>query len=178
MKPYRQHTPMRLRFVRRLRYGRGHGIHSPRAYALVHSIIRPRHRYYASVSGALNALLYRIVARLSPSVCIVDGASSTSIDFMRTTFPQLPILEYPQYSTAPSGRRLLLTSSPEHALELMTDMTQECFVLLTDIRASRQRYLSFRSLPRIMKRGTLIDLYECALLYNSDNELYVYRSSL
>lgn len=178
MKPYRQHTPMRLRFVRRLRYGRGHGVHSPRAYALVQSLVRPKHTYYASVSGSLNALLYRMVARLRPSVCVVDGGPEVSIDVAHSAYPHIGILRYEQFDPTHGGSALLLTSDMQKAMDFTSGIAHERFVLLTGIRSSRSQYKAFRTLPDTLRHGTLIDLYDCALLYNSSNELYVYRSSL
>lgn len=170
---------MRLRFVRRLRYGRGHGIHSPRAYALVQSLVRPRHEYYTSVSGALNALLYRIVARLHPTLCLMDEELSISTDTVRLASPRIVLLPYDAPSVPHSDdRALLLTADTTKALDFVRSSEHERYVLLLDIRADRSRYRAFRKIPLSLSHGTLIDLYECALLYNSKNELCIYRSSL
>ncbi len=178
MRPYRRHTAMRLRFVRRLRYGRGHGIHSPRAYALVQSLIRPRHGYYTSVSGVLNALLYRIVARLHPSLCFVDGEVKIATDTVRLVSPQIMLLPYETPPIHQSETALLLTDDASRALDFIRSSDHERYVLLLDIRANHSKYKAFKTLSVALSHGTLIDLYECAILYNGENERYIYRSSL
>ena len=46
MKMYSRFSPYRWRVFRRLRYGRGRGVHSPKGYAMILSLIRPYAIYY------------------------------------------------------------------------------------------------------------------------------------
>lgn len=178
MKPYRRHTPLRFRLVRRLRYGRGHGVHSPRAYALVHSLVRPRHTYYPSIKGHMDALLFRMVARLKPSACIIDATSKTLCDTARLACSDMAVTAYNDFVQY-TRLILLITHDTEKAIEFLSDNRSGLrYVLLLGIRSDRERYHAFRSIPNAMSHGTILDLYECAILYNSDNELYIYRSSL
>lgn len=46
MKLYRAHTLYTYKLFRRMRYGRGNGVHSPHAYNFITQIARPRYPYY------------------------------------------------------------------------------------------------------------------------------------
>lgn len=177
MKPYHRWTPMALRWVRRLAYGRGHGIHSPLAYALVYSLVRPYSRYYdydqIEDYATPDALLwYRILARTTPSEVHYHLSDKQEADLLQL----MQTLAVRQLHT--TGTTLLATDDTASAVDLLGS-APEALVLLTGIRRSREREECFlTALTSDTLHGIVLDLYDSAILINHNDELYYYRTTL
>ncbi len=177
MKPYRRGTLMAFRWIRRLMYGRGHGIHSPMAFGLVYTVVRPYSGYYdyplLSRRGTPDALLwYRMLARFVPreiAYRLEDRTTQQLLEWAQSLAVSTPREE---------GQFILATDQVREAERVLTE-EQEAVVLLLGVRKGREREQEFVSyLESGRHKGVVLDLYDSAILLNNNNELYYYRTTL
>lgn len=178
---YRRGRLFRYRLLRRLRYGRGHGVHSPMAYRLICSVAQPRAEYYLPTPQEDHlALWYRLVARLGyETLCYDDSAedASTARDYGHLADSRATVVTPKELSEMGSVDRVILyTDRPEEALRFL--QVRDRAVLLVGIRESKERELSLRAMLKEWGRGIVIDLYDQALLFSKNDNLYIYRSTV
>lgn len=175
---YRRQSLCRVRPIRRLRYGRGFGVHSPFAYRLICQVVRPRSDYYLPPpEDDTLGLWYRMIARLAPDFVSYGETTegrSQAIDY--GSMADSRVEEMPLSEVADRTHGLLYTDSIEDARHFLE--VDGRGVLLRDIRRSRAAEQSFYSLVDQLPRGIILDLYDEALLFSKNNDLYTYRSSL
>lgn len=166
------------RILRRLRYGRGHGVHSPMAYRVVCSVVQPRYEYYLPTPERDRlALWYRLIARLDYEVTAYGETTpdrQAAMDYAALADSRMRTLPLSDLGTM--GRALLYTDSAEEALRFL--QVQGRAVLLTDVRRDRAAEERLRDLVARLTRGVVIDLYDHALLFSKNDNLYIYRSTV
>ncbi|MDO5036143.1 MAG: hypothetical protein Q4D93_04200 [Porphyromonas sp.] len=164
-----------------MRYGRGHGVHSPRAFAYVQSLARPREDYYDSVVVRREApceaceLWYRAVARLEPwaQFYAVEAPEPWRTIGHRAD-SRSGQLQYTNETEEPIGG--MVTESAELAERFL--QRRDNWVLLLGVRKSREREERLLALLQRLDRGVVLDFYDMVLLFNQNDDLYLYRSSL
>lgn len=178
MRPYRRFSLMRFRSVRRLFYGRGHGIHSPLAYGAVYSLLRPYSGYYidddeiAEVAGEDEMIWFRMLARLEPSetryALKEDG-------LFRAMERYAPLLEKNSH-----GPIVFVTDSGVEAEKYFrTHATARPLVLLyIGVRESAEQERAFLSFLSAFHKGVVLDFFTGALIFNNNQERYYYRTTL
>lgn len=182
MKPYRRGGIFRHKWIRRLRYGRGYGVHSPSTFAAIQSLVRPRSEYYDSEivrsiqpDGA-GELWHRCNARLTPNVQYYavreESERFTVIGRMADTRSRQEMWRCQKVEWE-SG---LLTDDAKLVLEYFSNGGK--WAVLKDIRNSKVSEKQFFFLLSQLKNGAVIDLYDHALLLNNNNTLFIYRSSM
>lgn len=186
MDPYHKLTLNRYRWVRRCRYGRGVGVHSPSAFALVQSLLRPHTGYYATeevraiVPTTLGGLWFRCVARLAPVAQYYALKSGEVEELPFRTVGQVADTRSPQRGYEELGcvepHSGLLTDELANVVPFLSHDNN--WVLLKDIRVSREREEAFLELLEHINKGIVLDLYDSALLFNKTEERYIYRSTL
>ena len=175
MKMYSRYSPYRWRVFRRLRYGRGRGVHSPKGYAMILSLIRPYATYYhfeqypKLFASPLARLVYRLVAR-----CDIDAVVLPEGD------PLIEVVKLAkstlQVSARPSqllGRTLCIVSGMER-LPALEELNNGLFLFLpTPItRPLIQEWVE--KLPS----GLILDLYEAILVVDMPRVKYLYRTTM
>lgn len=178
---YRRDSLFRYRLLRRLRYGRGHGVHSPMAYRMVCSVAQPHGEYYLPTAEQDHlALWYRLVARLGyETLCYDDSAedASTARDYGHLADSHATVVRPEDLSEMGDVDRVILyTDRPEEALRFL--QVRDRSVLLVGIRESKEREKRFREMVKAWGRGIVIDLYDQALLFSKNDNLYIYRSTV
>lgn len=178
---YHLKSLFRLRLLRRLRYGRGHGIHSPLAYRVVCSVAQPHAEYYLPTPAQDHlALWYRLVARLGyETLCYDDSAEDASAarDYGHLAESRATIVTPEELSEMGSVDRVILyTDRSEEALRFL--QVRDRAVLLVGIRESEEREEQFREMVKAWDKGIVIDLYDHALLFSKNDNLYIYRSTV
>lgn len=177
MSPYKRGTLMSMRWLRRLVYGRGNGVHSPIAFALIHSLVRPYSRYYdydliESYAAPEAMLWYRILARLRPaevSYRLMDPRQREQLELMQTLAVS---------RLHPTGYRLLATDQVREAKDFLREKGR-ALVLLTKVRKDKESEREFIDYLMDEKHGgVVLDLYDCAIMLNNNHELYYYRTTL
>lgn len=178
---YPRRSLFRFRPVRLLRYGRGHGVHSPLAYRIVCTVAQPRAEYYlpAPLEDSL-ALWYRLAARCPLEALCCDPATpgaSAAEDYGRLADSRLRVLSLEELAEMGDLSRVALyTDRPEEALRFLR--VRDRAVLLAGIRRDEEHDRRFRQMVAEMSRGIVIDLYDEALLFSRNDNLYIYRSTV
>ena len=178
MTPYRRFSMMRWRRCRRFVYGRGHGVHSPLAYARIFSLLRPFGGYYLDyeeIAGVMKSdewIWYRMLARLRPVGTIYGSGSDAGLFRALET-----------YGTGvgkQGGPLLMVTDSGEEAsLFFGEDQTGSPRGLLyIGIRRDAESEKAFRKFLGNFTQGVVLDFYTGALVFNNNTERYYYRTTL
>lgn len=175
---YRRSSLYRSRLLRCLRYGRGHGVHSPFAYRVVCEVVRPRYDYYLPTpEDDRMALWYRLIARLRCDY-VTYGSDIEEVAALRG-YAALADSRIPSINLDEVGDRhrgLLYTDCAEEAKQFLR--TTGRGVLLVDIRRTKAQEAAFAGLVGSLDSGIVIDLFDEALLFSKNNHLYIYRSTL
>lgn len=175
---YPRRSLFSCRLFRKLRYGRGHGVHSPMAYRVVCSVVQPKYEYYLPTPDEDRlALWYRLVARLGYEVTTYGETASdrqTAMDYAALADSRVRTLPLSDLGTM--DRVLLYTDSAEEALRFL--QVKGRAVLLTDVRRDGAAEERLRDLVALLTRGVVIDLYDHALLFSKNDNLYIYRSTV
>lgn len=166
------------RLLRWLRYGRGHGVHSPMAYRVVCSVVQPRYEYYLPTPEQDRlALWYRLIARLDYEVTAYGETTpdrQEAMDYAALADSRVRTLPLSDLGTM--DRALLYTDTAEEALRFL--QVQGRAVLLTDVRRDGAAEERLRDLVSRMTRGIVVDLYDHALILSKNDNLYIYRSTV
>ncbi len=177
MPPYRRFSLMRIRALRRLFYGRGHGIHSPLAYASVFSLLRPFSGYYiddeeiAEVAGEDEMVWFRMLARLRPSETRYELRQEGLFRAME---------RYAFSRQDPSGPLLAVTDTRQGADRIFGEnQTRRPLVLLySGVRENGACERDFLSVLSSFQNGVVLDFFTGALFFNNNQERYYYRTTL
>lgn len=175
MKLYSRYSLYRFRTIRRLRYGRGRGVHSPRAFSLIHSLIRPYATYYdfrahpALFRERMHGLIYRIVAR-----CGVRSLVGNEIEpsLVKAATLASPVLIVADVCESAPAQRLFLTPKPID-LQQFTLSEGDMILLSKPVRNSE-----LREWVKGLESVIILDLYEAILIVYMPNVKYLYRSTL
>lgn len=175
MKPYSRNSLYRFASLRRALYGRGYGVHSPKAYALIQQLVRPRGTYYAFEDfptlfrDPTLRLVHRAVARLDPSIV-------------------LPHTSYPNIKSAINYASASILGGLEqmgHDFTLIitedfaeVNLAQNSLYIVLGIRKDRGREEDFWAFSQELSEGLIIDLFDHAIVAFVPNVRYLYRSSL
>lgn len=184
---YNRHSIFAAPLLRRIVYAGGHAVHSTFAFRIIREILMCRYFYYAytrltqygrTTPIAQLRLWFRLVARFAPHA-VYYGTGLDKIEEWqeagRLADKRIP----PELFTTPNTEEvvLLCTASADEALTLMR--SEKCLiavVLLVGIRSNHERWQAWRTLPSQLKRGVVLDLYDCALLVNRNSHLSVYKA--
>lgn len=176
MTHYRRISLYRFRWLRRIRYGRGRGVHSPKAYRMVQMLVRPYARYYhfdeyyPLFRSPLHQLIYRSVARVPlRKVVLIDQDKSVET-IVRLASSSVPITNQLPHDLD----RVLVVTSNIVAIEI-TDST---YLIFTDIRKTKESARVFKKWVGSIPQGIVLDLYDTALVAGMDKVKYVYRTTL
>lgn len=175
MKVYRRNSIFRIKLFRRIRYGRGFGVHSPLAFQMVRSIIRPLSKYYAEEQVKMTKeeqLLFRLIARHNPSVLCLVNHQGINIETLRQAKSDLKITSEINHC---DDSTLLCTDQVDIAKEL--NRRTKSTILLTGIRKSRNSERAFKSFVHQVKEGLIIDLFHSAIFVYLPDVVYLYRST-
>ena len=177
MPPYRRYSLMQMRALRRLFYGRGHGIHSPLGYASVFSLLRPYSGYYlddeeiAEAASEDEMVWFRMLARLRPSETRYELQEEGLFGAMeRYAFSQ----KYP------SGPLLAVTDTKEGAERIFGEnpSRRPLVLLYTRVRETGSCESDFLSFLSDFRNGVVLDFFTGALFFNNNQERYYYRTTL
>lgn len=174
MKPYQRNSLYRFAVVRRCVYGRGHGVHSPKAYALIQQLVRPRGSYYRLEENAklfedpVLRLAFRAVARLNPKHIVLNSSYSSLREAITLAYSQISFVE-----ELTVGTQKIIFSDEIRAWSL----GEKDLLVLLSIRANKDSEKCFIELTEQMTEGIIIDLYDHAIIANVPNVRYLYRSS-
>ena len=177
MPAYRRRSLFRWRLFRRLAYGRGHGIHSPLAYASVYSLLRPYSGYYlddeeiAEVMTPDEWIWFRMAARLRPSetrYALSEEGLFRAIEkhAFTSSFSNGPIL---MVTDDRGEAEKFFRENPESPLRV---------ILYTGIRRDRRSEIAFLAFLEGIRQGIVLDYFDGALIFKSNQALYYYRTTL
>lgn len=180
MSPYRRLSLMRMKWLRRFVYGRGHGVHSPLAYNAVLSLLRPYAGYYvesediALVACEEEMVWFRMLARLSPGETKYELLEEGLFRAME---------EYAFTNGRPASRRksrLLVTDSREDATLFLSSGSTDILsvVLYIGVRDTGESEQSFLQFLDDFHRGVVLDFFSGALIFDNNDERYYYRTTL
>ena len=156
-------------------YGRGRGVHSPRAFALVHSLLRPYATYYdfdlhpSLFDADLARLVYRIVAR-----CGIKSLVGKEIDTSLVEVPQLAsstLSVVDRGESAPSPRLFMIHKPMDMGRLALSD--GDMVLLLAPLR-----YDALRNWIDGLNHVIIMDLYEAILIVYMPNVKYLYRTTM
>lgn len=174
MHPYKRGSIYKYKALRRLRYGRGHGVHSPSAFALVQMLLRPRAGYYDIPKNGtgLGQLWYRCVARLEPQAqyyALPEGLQSRLVKLGKMADGRsLQLIYSGEEARSHSG---LITDSPHLARTFLQG--EGNWVLLTYTEKGWPPDWLLH-----LEQGVVLDMYHHLLILNRTNQLYIYRTTL
>lgn len=175
MKAYRRNSIYRSKFIRRLRYGRGFGIHSPLAFQMVRSIIRPLSTYYAEDEIEMTCnekILFRLIARHSPaSLCHISSYPLNS-NILERAKSDLMITSDIHLC---DDHTLLYTDQIELAIRLIGQTKSTIF--MRNIRKDSATETAFRTFIDKINEGLVIDLFHSAIFVYLPDVVYLYRST-
>lgn len=178
MQIYPLHSLYRFRIFRRFRYGRGFGVHSPLAYALIFSLLRPFGKYYAYARFGkltdIDSLWFRMLARLYPKRIEIETSFSSEQESLQLQ----QIASCFSLSKEQGAPVVCVTDDYEKGLRLLLESKELCYVLYLKVREDKSRYEQYRSLLAKYDRGVVLDFYDGALFCNNNNERYYYRTTL
>ena len=177
MVPYRRFSPFRLRLLRRMLYGRGHGIHSPLAYDSLFSLLRPFSGYYledeeiAEVMSEEEWIWFRMMARLRPRE---TRYALSEEGLFRALEP------YAFENFDPDGPILMVTDDRSEAESFFRENPEGSsrVLLYTGIRRTGESERAFLSFLDGFREGVLLDFFSGALVFNNNCERYYYRTTL
>lgn len=173
---YKRKSLYQSQNLRRLRYGRGRGVHSPKAYCMIQSLVRPHASYYhfqehtALFDTPLHRLVYRTVARLAPSNIVIIKQSKSLDKVIKLASSNTPIT----YDLPNNLENTLVVSRNIYDLEI----TENTYVIFTDIRRTKTAEEVFRKWVEKMPSGIILDLYDTALISGVEQVKYIYRTTL
>lgn len=175
MTPYKYKGCFQYRWLRRLIYGRGHGVHSPLAFRLILSVVRPLGSYYAEdeiIMSKDQLLLFRLIARLSPSKLHWVAESPLPQEIIKRA--QNDLLLFHGIKDC-EDHSLLCTDDTRVAL----DFANKCrgSILLTGIRQNKEKSRAFLHFVNQIREGVIVDLYDTAIFVYLSDVVYLYRST-
>ncbi|WP_320639075.1 hypothetical protein [Porphyromonas sp.] len=159
-----------------MRYGRGRGIHSPKAYSMVQMLLRPHASYYHFeeysflFSNPLYQLLYRAIARLQPQVVILLDQDCRLERIVRLASTTVMIADQMPLDL----NNTLVISKNVVDLEL----TESTYLILTDIRRTKRAEKVFYEWVDKIPSGIILDFYDASLIVGMNKVKYVYRTTL
>lgn len=165
-----------FRRVRQLRYGRGRGIHSPKAYDMVQMLLQPRASYYdfeqygSLFNSPLCQLIYRAIARLQPEKVILIQQDSCLEKIVRLASSSTII----SHEVSSELHNTVVISSSIVDLTL----TNSTYLIFTGIRRTKRVERVFKEWVDTIPSGMVLDLYDSALVTGIDEVKYIYRTTL
>ena len=175
MKMYSSYTLYRCRFLRRLRYGRGRGVHSPLGYAMILSLVRPYATYYhfelypKLFATRVARLVYRIIARCDiRAVVLPEGDPLAEVVKLAKSTVKVSLQLSPL-----SGRTLYIARQVEVLPPL--DKLNKGILLFLPTPHSRP-YI--KEWAEKLPSGLVLDLFEAILVVDMPRVKYLYRTSL
>ncbi|MDN4754730.1 hypothetical protein QYZ87_09415 [Porphyromonadaceae bacterium W3.11] len=175
MKPYKRRSLYQYKFIRKIRYGRGHGVHSPLAFQIIQNVIQPYGRYYAEDDYWIKdneLLLFRMIARRNPQTLHVISDEMINTDMLLVAKSDLCIVNNIDQC---SHRSLLYTDKAEVAINFCNKCKGD--IILTRIRENSSSEKKFEKFISNIKSGIVIDLYDTALFVYINDVVYLYRST-
>ena len=175
MKMYSSFSLYRCRFLRRLRYGRGRGVHSPLGYAMILSLVRPYATYYhfeqfpKLFATRVSRLVYRIIARCDiRAVVLPEGDPLVEVAKLAKSTVKIGLQPSPL-----AGRTLCIARKVEMLPTI--DALNKGILLFLPTPHSRPYIKEWvEKLPS----GLVLDLYEAILVVDMPRVKYLYRTSL
>lgn len=179
MRLYRKNSLFSSRIIRKITYGCGRGVHSPKAFSIVNSLICPSGIYYDFERRVLfrdsreYKLVYRTVARLRPSKIILLGAFQELSAILKSSFPTTSIVDSMSDYT---DNTLIITGR----VSLIRNVSlKNCTIIIMGVRKTSDEYRLFNKYVEELRSGIVIDLYNSALIAGVVPSIkYIYRSSL
>lgn len=184
---YPAHSLYQYKPLRRLRYGRGSGVHSPAAYTFITQVARPRNgHYYAQAElkqwhkkntqeklpWSLLLLWFRMCARLAPKAVCYNTPSpllhkaakqaSQSIEEDPPTYPTQPYLAY----------CTLCHYVTNHLKQ------KHCLGVLLNTPQQLRSQPNWDAPLRQLEQAVVIDFYTCIVILPHQRNLHLYRSTL
>lgn len=176
MKLYDKWSIFRFKALRRLIYGRGHGVHSPSAFHIIRSIIRPLSKYYAEDEFQMSQdelLLFRMISRFDlTTLCIMCNNSVNKEVLLRAKSN----LHFSTELGECHDKTILYTDNPCTAAAF--SILSKGPILLTNIRRSKDSEAAFKVFSTQIKRGCVIDIYDAAFFVYLPDVVYLYRSTM
>ena len=175
MKMYSSYSLYRCHFLRRLRYGRGRGVHSPLGYAMILSLVRPYATYYhfeqfpKLFATRVSRLVYRIIARCDiRAVVLPEGDPLVEVAKLAKSTVKIGLQPSPL-----AGRTLCIARKVEMLPTI--DALNKGILLFLPTPHSRPYIKEWvEKLPS----GLVLDLYEAILVVDMPRVKYLYRTSL
>lgn len=175
MKMYSSFSLYRCRFLRRLRYGRGRGVHSPLGYAMILSLVRPYATYYhfeqypKLFASPLARLVYRLVAR-----CDIDAVVLPEGDALAEVVKLAKSTVKVSFQLSPLSGRTLCIARQVGGLPHLDELNKGILLFLPTPHSRPYIKEWVEKLPS----GLVLDLYEAILVVDMPRVKYLYRTSL
>lgn len=173
---YRRISLYRHLGLRRLRYGRGRGIHSPQAYSMVQKLIRPYASYYhfkeysILFKNPLYRLIYRVIVRQQLQEVVLIDQDRSLEEIVRLASSTVNV----SHELPTELDNALVVSS--NVIDLQ--VANSSYLILTAIRQTKDGEREFREWVNGIPSGIVLDLYDTALITGIDNMKYIYRTTL
>lgn len=175
MRPYKRRSPYGYKLIRKVRYGRGHGVHSPLAFQLIQNIVQPFGTYYAEDNFWITGdelLLFRMIARRDPEILHIVTNEEVNTEMLLMAKSNISIANDINDC---HHKSILYTDQSEVA----THFAERCRgdIILTKIRENRSNEKEFKNFISNIKSGIIIDLFDTALFVYINDVVYLYRST-
>lgn len=156
-------------------YGRGRGVHSPYAFGLVNTLLRPYGNYYdfclhpTHFRTDISRLVYRIVARCGIECLSIGPALSKYVNVAKMASHSLNTTEIGEAST---GSRLYIIDQMD-CIESIT-LCEGSMILVCGAERDKRLFNWVKSIENAL----VLDLYEAVIIVYMPNVKYLYRTTM
>lgn len=176
-------SPFKWRIFRRLCYGKGRGVHSPKAFSMVNTLLFPQGTYYAYnampnlFENPVYQLIYRIIVRCRLHSVVLLNVDNCIAEIASLANPNVCLYDH----LPPNIENTLLVLDDIPKSGILDVYSTTYLLILTSNRATYRMMKWVRSLNDCL----ILDLYEAVLITgiepikNKNNSInYIYRTTL
>ncbi|MDO5016884.1 MAG: hypothetical protein Q4E10_00800 [Porphyromonas sp.] len=157
-----------------MRYGRGRGVHSPKAYNFIRNVVRPYSTYYEVEArrpffkDPVLRFIFRVVGRSTPDQAVLISAPADYEKAIHLASPRVECLHrFPKTMTA--ATLFIVCNSAALAQVVVQTDTMVLYVGDVDVRVT--------AWLQQLESGIILDAYEALIVVGVENVKYLYRTT-